>query len=405
MYIMNILKEHTRSICPTCFQVVPAQVYEHEGEVYMNKHCPQHGKFIFLIEKDAWTYKKLMNKDILEHRRPFNNVMIAITHACNLKCPVCYLPNRRIPDLSLEDIKEIIANFDGDKIRISGGEPTLREDLPQIIRFTCEQGKIPLLITNGIKLADRNYLRKIKKAGLRNVCFSFNGFNDEAYKKLNGCSLLKIKLKALNNLRRENMNVRLSVMLERGINDKELEKIYQFCIQNNHFIDVLRVRRVVSIDSHDYNIHKKFLYLSEMIDMFSGIIGVKKEELVEHSLSFTSSYIGAYHLPCSLNINLVDLLLKNSGINKINNSVLRKFKFITVLALKIGLRNALGMLIRKLIYKKPALKLNIFIRQCAYKYSMDLEEMKRCPSAHFVGETKEIVPLCYGITLNEKIFL
>jgi len=65
---MFILKEQTKSLCPTCFQEILAQVYEEGGKVYMKKNCPQHGDFVFVIEKDAYLYKKLMNNDMLHTR-------------------------------------------------------------------------------------------------------------------------------------------------------------------------------------------------------------------------------------------------------------------------------------------------------------------------------------------------
>lgn len=416
---VNILKHSTRSICPGCYQAISASVYERDGAVYMSKRCPEHGKFEFLIEKDPWLYKKLMNKEPLKQQRHFDNMMIAVTHSCNLSCPICYLPNRDTADLPLEKIKNIVSKFDGWLIRLSGGEPTVREDLPQIIRFICEQNKVPVIITNGVKLAERDYLRKLKKAGLKHIHFSFNGFDDEVNKKINGQLLLKTKLKALDNLKREKMEVVISVMIQKGVNEKDLKEIYRYCLRNNDFIQSLRVRTTVPIGRVADNSDQ--IYLSEAIALMSNIIGVDKELLVEHSLysrtkaqeAFSSDIrserpqriVPRDHLPCGMDISLIHLLLQDREIGKIKNPLLRKLRIISMLLPKIGARNTLTATIKMLRGVKPILGLLINIRAWPNKYTMDLDEITRCPSSHFVGESDEIVPFCYGMTLNNNTFV
>jgi len=415
--MVSILKEKTKSLCPDCFQVINASVYEKSGAVFMGKRCPEHGEFECLVEKDPWLYKKLMNKEPLKQKRRFDNLMIAVTHSCNLSCPVCYLPNRETADLSLEKIKNTVSKFGGWLIRLSGGEPTVRDDLPEIIRFISEQKKVPVIITNGVKLAERNYLKKLKAAGLKQVHFSLNGFDDEVSKKINGKRLLKTKLKALDNLRREKMGVVISVMLEKGVNETELEKIYRYCLRNK-FVHSLRVRTTAPIGRVAGNSEQ--IYLSEAIELMSDIIGVEKELLVEHSLytrAKTEKAIAAKkrenqpqvvvprdHLPCGMDISLMELFLQEKGIRKIQNTLLRKLKIIFMLIPKIGVRNTFSATFNMLKGIKPIVGLLINIRAWPNKYTMDLEEIERCPSSHFVSETGDIVPYCYGLTLNDNRF-
>lgn len=396
----QVLKEKTKSLCPVCYQEIPAQVYEEDGKVYMSKLCQQHGDFKFLVERESWIYKKLMNKDHLQQRNQFDNLMIAVTYSCNLDCPICYLPDRDKPAPSLEYIKEVVSNFPGRKIRLSGGEPTLREDLPQIIRFISQEGKCPVIITNGLKLADRNYVKELKKAGLKHVHFSLNGFNDKVYKKINSRSLLKIKLKALNNLKKENMSVAISVMLVKGVNERELKKIYRFCLENSRFINFLRIRAAVPLGRD--GIIQEQIYLSDIINMMSKIMGIPKEDLVEHSLSFANGC----HLTCSLNIRLLPLFLRGLKVKERGNNLLTRIKIVLRLLPKVGLGTLLDWLISKLKGKDLLSDFHIFMRVWPDKYRIDLDEIKRCPSSHLVGETGEIVPFCYGLTVhNMKISL
>ncbi|MBU3912042.1 MAG: radical SAM protein [Candidatus Omnitrophica bacterium] len=392
---MELLKKHTVSICPKCYEEIPASVYEDKQMVYMAKNCHKHGEFTFLIEKDARLYRRLMNGVESQDRKPFENIMIAVTHSCNLDCPVCYLPSRAESELSLQVLKKTIVGFEGDNVRLSGGEPTLREDLPEIISFILEQGKIPSLTTNGLRFCNRQYLRRLKDAGLYYVHMSFNGLSDQTYQKINGCRLLNKKLKALRNLKAEKMNVRTSILLERGVNDKELTKMYRFCVRNLNFIHSLRIRTVVPSGRH--NVFEQ-LYLSEILSIFSNAIKVSKDEIIKHSLS----NFGGEHLPCSLTIDLGRLLYDKAEVKGTRNPVVRLVKIALVFLPRVGILITIGALIRYVLRKKRLIDFIVFIRVWPHIYSIDLNEIKRCPSAHFVGSTGEVLPFCYAIALNDR---
>src|SRR5215218_7712694 len=82
---------------------------------------------------------------------PFECVMVDVTHRCNMTCANCYLPNREIPDLDARWFAAILARLPrGTFIRLTGGEATLRPDLPDIIREVRKHGHHPVLLTNGL---------------------------------------------------------------------------------------------------------------------------------------------------------------------------------------------------------------------------------------------------------------
>jgi len=205
--------------------------------------------------------------------------MFAITHSCNLNCSICYLPSQDISEITLEDIKRFISNFDGPNIRFAGGEPTLREDLIEMICFTRSMGKSTLLITNGLKLTDRNYVKELKKAGLQLACLSFNGLSDEVYRKINGRPLLKIKLEALQNLMKEKIKIVLSVMLVKGVNEDEFKNIYRLYIKNLRYFYMLRIRTAVC--SGRYNSDQEQIYLSDIVKMISKTTGISYNDLID----------------------------------------------------------------------------------------------------------------------------
>ena len=97
----------------------------------------------------------------------FATVHVDLTHRCNMECANCYVPNRDIPDMDSRRLFEALAKLPKrTDIRLMGGEPTLRLDLPEIIREVVRHGHRPVLATNGLKLAHLDYCCELKDAGL-----------------------------------------------------------------------------------------------------------------------------------------------------------------------------------------------------------------------------------------------
>ena len=401
---MIILKDKTKSICPICFNEIDAKVIELDKNVFLLKECPEHGQFRVLIEKDAAFYKRLMNKGPLIEKMPLFNVVVAVTHECNLHCNVCYLPQRDGHDLTFEELKKIILDFEGKEIVLSGGEPTMREDLPAVIEFIVKNGKNAILVTNGLRLTDIIYVKRLKNAGVTRVYVSFNAFNDDSYKEINGEDLLKSKLKILKNLKKENVPTLISVMIVKGVNEKDLDRIYRYCIRNLSFVKQLRIRSSVHIGRYT---EASCIYLSEMVKMVSKIIGINVDAIISHSIELESSMSDfgnrlTGHKPCHIEIDLFSLLMKEVGINAINNSISKKILAIFRLLPRLGIINIFKMIKRKLKGEKRLLDFGIGITTFPDKYRIDLGEMELCHTGHLIRSDKTILPFCHAIILNEK---
>jgi len=401
---MIVLKDKIKSICHICFKEIDAKVVELDNNIFLLKECSKHGQFRVLLEKDSIFYKKLMNKPSSVEKIPFFNVVVPVTHECNLNCNICYLPQRDGHLFTFEEIKKIILDFEGKEIVLSGGEPTMREDLPEIIEFIVKNGKNAILVTNGLRLTDINYVRRLKSAGVTRVYFSFNTFNNDNYKKINGENLLKSKLKALKNLKKEKVPTLISVMIVKDINDKELRRIYWYCLRNLSFVKQLRIKSSVPVGKYT---ESRCIYLSEMVKMISKIIGVSEDVIINHSIELESkmSKFGSRltaHKPCHIEIDLFSLLMKEIGINHTYNPISKKMLAIFKLLPRLGLINIFKMVIRKLMGKKKLLDFGIGITTFPDKYRIDLSEMVLCHTGHLLRDGKTILPFCTALILNEK---
>jgi molybdenum cofactor biosynthesis enzyme MoaA len=167
--------------------------------------------------------KILKLNEVHPENSQYKIIYIDVVHRCNMECANCYLPNRDYEDIPVEKINSFVDKFTHKtEFRLIGGEPTLHNDLAEIIRNITQN---PLrhrvvLVTNGLKLASYKYLKSLTLAGLKYVYISMNGFdNDEIYKKVDNLACAKIKMLALHNCQKENMVISIGFIIIKYVNE------------------------------------------------------------------------------------------------------------------------------------------------------------------------------------------
>ncbi len=123
--------------------------------------------------------------------------------------------------------------------QLSGGEPTIRKDLPQVIEMGVDLGFSHLEVnTNGVLLAkEENMVKRLKEAGLSCFYLQFDGLTPEVYEKLRGVNLLNLKFRAIENCRKHGVPVILVPTIVKDVNDHQLGDIIRFAMKN---LDVVR---------------------------------------------------------------------------------------------------------------------------------------------------------------------
>ncbi len=257
----------TKSICPVCLADIEAYKVLKADGIYLEKYCEAHGYFSVLIWEGSLDSYKAWNtgnkrKDTLiapkperggcpydcglceNHIRAGCCVLLELTARCNLRCPVCFASagENTKPDPTLEEIGgilDMLMEHGGPfNLQLSGGEPTMRDDLPEIIRLGIAKGfSFFQLNTNGIRLAEEaGYAKKLKDAGLSTVFLQFDGLSDNVYKTLRGKPLLLKKLAAIKNCAKAGLGVVLVPVIAPGVNDDEIGKILNFAQKNMPYI-------------------------------------------------------------------------------------------------------------------------------------------------------------------------
>ncbi len=280
----NKFEMYSASICPECLRKVPMRIYEENGVIYLEKTCPEHGKFEDVYWGDAelykWFYKNWYNARYtgtgLEnpHTKIVNGCpfdcglcpqhkthtvlgIIDVTNRCNMSCPICFAyagAANYVYEPSYEQIVDMIKLFRANKpwacnaLQFSGGEPTLRNDLPDLIKEAKKAGISHVEVnTNGLRLAeDIEYFKKICDAGMDTLYITFDGLREEIHKKLRArTDLIPIKQKVIENTRKIGLSsVVLVVTLAKGVNDKDLGDIVQYAVENHDVVRCVNIQPI-----------------------------------------------------------------------------------------------------------------------------------------------------------------
>lgn len=278
----------TTSICPECMAPIEAEIIYDEklNQIKMLKKCEKHGEFSDRISSNPDYYKwqngyaDTLNSRVLtapeniehipyskgcpfdcglcaNHKSAPNFLIMDITNRCNLNCPVCFAnanKKGRIVEYSYDQVVKIMEFFIRQRpyhaalAQFSGGEPTLwkdkkaGKDLVDLVAKAKELGFPHRMVnTNGIVMAKNlEFCRRLKEAGCEAIYLSFDACGPRApelFKQIRGMDLTNIKKKFIENCREVGLTgIMLVVTVVKGINDGEVEHIFNFAKENNDVV-------------------------------------------------------------------------------------------------------------------------------------------------------------------------
>ncbi len=254
---------HTESVCPHCLQRIPATRVARGDDVYLHKVCPDHGQFRTVIWRgqpaiESWVKPKAPSHPenpftaidrgcpfdcglCPDHRQQSCCVLLEVTQRCDLRCPVCFADagNRRDPDPGLDEIerwyRRVLQAGGPFNIQLSGGEPTLRDDLPEIIRLGRSLGFTFFQVnTNGRRIAaDPQYLARLRDAGLSTVFLQFDGLDDAVHVALRGRELDREKRAVIAACEQQQVGVVLVPTLVPGVNADQIGAIIDVALAHS----------------------------------------------------------------------------------------------------------------------------------------------------------------------------
>ena len=318
----------TRSLCPACLRAIDGRVVSRGKAVYLEKSCPEHGPMESRIWPDADHYAWMQGfhlpgvrpviarKPVGEcpwscgictrHLRKTTLVEMELTRRCNMRCPVCFMGAEEKPDdPDLETIRSMYASIHEEmgpdvSIQLTGGEPTLRDDLAGIVRLGASMGFSAIEInTNGLAVSRNPDLpAALKEAGASGIYLQFDGLTPGVYRTIRGADLLSDKLRVIDHCRRAGIQVVLAMTVIRGINDGEIGKVLEFALQNIGVVAGLALQPAFTSGRFEVQMPDR-LSMGDVIFLLAGQSG----GLID---PYDLWPLGCSHPLCSAGVHLVE---------------------------------------------------------------------------------------------------
>jgi len=247
--------QSTEALCPVCKRRLSAAYVRGEQSIDLWRHCPEHGDFSIPVWRNYFDFAAwVKNAPVLrvgenpacpsgcglcaDHKQSTCCVLLPVTARCNLNCRHCFADPDGAADKPFDEVKKSLEKLTAPGqtlVQLSGGEPTLREDLPAIVAAAKSAGcSYVQLNSNGIRLAqDKSLAEKLARAGLSFVFLQFDSLEDAVYEKLRGRPLRAIKEQAIANCADYRIGVTLVPTLVPGVNTREVGDIIRFAVKHS----------------------------------------------------------------------------------------------------------------------------------------------------------------------------
>ncbi len=203
------------------------------------------------------------------HARIHDYLRISLTDSCNFRCQYCMpdeniqcLPNKHLMQVDeIEQITKTFTNLGVNKIRLTGGEPMVRKEFPEILR---KIGELPveLSLTTNAVLADK-YIGDLKAAGVKSLNVSLDTLDPETFKKITKRDQFQRVWNNILLLIDEGFRIKINVVAIEGIIEKE---ILDFVAITKELPLHVRMIEFMPFDGNHWN-SKKVVTAQQMLDL------------------------------------------------------------------------------------------------------------------------------------------
>src|ERR1700704_5006594 len=286
---------------------IKAQIIERDGEVWMVKECPIHGRYEDMMAIDAkflnWIEQNFPGRDIpAQNDEDLHNLgcstgrygrgsvlTVDLTNRCNMMCDPCFMDANQVGyvhELTLDDVKQLLDDAVSIKpqrqmtVQFSGGEPTISPIFLDAVRYAREVGYFSVqAATNGIRFAQEpEFAQQAREAGMRIAYLQFDGVTEQANAHRKVGNLFEVKRRAIENLYAAGIDVCLVVTIVNTVNNDQVGPIVKFALQNCDKISFVSFQPVAFTgrdeDISDAERHRKRYTLSHLAEDMRRQTGV-----------------------------------------------------------------------------------------------------------------------------------
>jgi cyclic pyranopterin phosphate synthase len=281
-------------------------------------------------------------------QRPIKDLRISVTDRCNFRCPYCmpaeiygesyqFLPKNKI--LTFEEITrltKIFVDLGVSRIRITGGEPLLRKDLPVLINQIASLSNISdlSLTTNGYLLEKLS--QELVDSGLNRVTVSLDTLDQEVFKQMSGRNLdINKILTGIESASSKGLNpIKINCVVKRNVNEKSILSLINYFKDTQHIIRFIEYMDVGNLNKWDLSevvsskeileIIKKDFSVQPLDASFKGEVATRYSYLSDDGIKGEIGIISSVTNPFCSNCTrarlttdgkLVTCLFSNSGLD------------------------------------------------------------------------------------------
>lgn len=235
----------TRSACPVCGKPVAGAVVRQDGRAYLQSTCPEHGAHRLLLSVHAELYADLervyfaiLGREAKQGR--LTRYWILSTSQCQSQCRYCSVKVRQpcFDEMTATDFQHIFRQYPGVKLSLMGGEPTLHPAVYAFFQEASRQGHLTDLVTNGIRLADPEFCRRLAAAGVNWVRLSVDSLTPARTDVFDTGEHFTAKLHALENLGNQRLATTLAPTIFRGVNEDQLIAAVEYANEHPFIRDI-----------------------------------------------------------------------------------------------------------------------------------------------------------------------
>ncbi len=197
--------------------------------------------------------------------RPVLNLRISVTQRCNLHCPYCHREGQEKPiedkfvEMTPNEIARLVrvaVNLDIRNVKLTGGEPLVRDDIVEIASRIGEISGIRdfSMTTNGTLLA--KYAEELREAGLKRVNVNIPTLKADVYSRLTGGNLDDVLNGVREAIRVGLYPVKLNMLILRGVNDNEVKDMMEYASKTGAILQLIELEPINLSDDYYWRHHR-----------------------------------------------------------------------------------------------------------------------------------------------------
>ncbi|CAD5245029.1 putative GTP 3',8-cyclase [Thermococcus camini] len=216
--------------------------------------------------------------------RPATNLRISLTQDCNFRCFFCHREGQHfnasleLTPSEIERLVRVASHLGIRKVKLTGGEPTVRNDILDVVRRIRPYVVDLSMTTNGSRL--KELAKPLAEAGLNRVNVSLHSLKPDVYRRITGVDMLDTVLEGIEEAVKYLSPVKLNMTVMRGLNDGEIWDMVEFAAKTGTILQLIELE--APREMTETRFFRKYFYPLKPVEERLGEMAVETRERRMH---------------------------------------------------------------------------------------------------------------------------